>query len=104
MPALGGFVTPVGGRAGLARPPRHPGGNVRGPRGFSTGGQGFHGSEKAKAVRRAARKACPQCRWRAEQLEARVMLSSVVPAGWTDADIGAPGVAGSATFTASSGA
>src|SRR2546421_3685168 len=39
-----------------------------------------------------------------ESLEPRVLLSSVVPAGWTDADIGAPGLAGSANFTASSGA
>jgi hypothetical protein len=94
----------MGGGAGLVLSARHPGGNVSGPRGFSTSGQGIHGLEKAKAVRRAARKACEQCRWRAEQLEQRVMLSSVVPAGWTDADIGTPGLAGSANFTASSGA
>jgi fibronectin type 3 domain-containing protein len=39
-----------------------------------------------------------------EQLESRVLLTSVVPAGWTDADIGAPAQAGSANFTAASGA
>jgi fibronectin type 3 domain-containing protein len=38
-----------------------------------------------------------------EVLESRVLLSSVVPAGWTDSDIGAPAKAGSATVNFSTG-